>query len=635
MKIRGIKINGFGKLIDKDYEFTDSVNLIQGKNESGKSTVMGFLNSILFGIQKTRRKDIISEDVRFQPWNTSEFSGFIQYELDNKEIYTVFRDFNNKKITVLDAKNQDITKKYATDKEVGSNFMEEQTGVDRASFTFSSYTMQNSVVLNSSDKTQMVQKLSNLITTGEDNVSYKNLEKKLQDKRREEVGTNKTLNMPINQIEKKISGVKQEINNIKEKNDDQNSISEEEKATRKKFKELDLKRKLIANLKENKIMSESNVKVINSLKESMQIKQDNIRYKLENKHDVIEKDSFIRKNLKMYVGIMGIALVLEILVFLLLKFFFKTESVDKIIYSLLPVPIIALLAIVVTSFQQKRNIDTEHDQKSEENREVEREINAIRKEVMMQEKEIVKLEKMKENEDSKFKRDVVAEFCGSLEDNCLQGILDYDIERLNIEEKIVETEYTQTMFKLSSVDAKKVIANTKMEQLVVLEEKLKLLEEEKRNLEDLNEVYEIALSGLKDAYEEMKESISPSFVNNLSKITKSITDGQYKSIILSEEQKILVQLSTGEYVDLEKLSTGTIEQINFALRLSILKEITDEKIPILLDETFVFYDDDRLRNVLDYLVNVEKRQVLLFTCSNREKEVLNQYNIEYNYIEMR
>ena len=174
-----------------------------------------------------------------------------------------------------------------------------------------------------------------------------------------------------------------------------------------------------------------------------------------------------------------------------------------------------------------------------------------------------------------------------------------------------------------------------MEKLVVLEEKLKLLEEEKKNLDDLNKVYDIILMGLDDAYEEMKESISPSFVNNLSKITKNITDGEYKSIVLSEDQQIKVQLNTGEYIELEKLSTGTIEQINFALRLSILKEITDEKMPILLDETFVFYDDDRLRNVLNYLVNVEERQVLLFTCSDREKQVLEQFNIEYNYIEMR
>lgn len=635
MKIKGIKINGFGNLINKEYEFKDGINLIKGKNESGKSTIMGFLNSIFFGIQKTRKKDVISDDVRYMPWNTSEFSGFLQYELDNNEIYTVFRDFNTKKVSILDSKNQDITKKYSIDKEVGSNFLEEQTGIDKTSFAFSSYTMQNSVVLSSVDKTQMVQKLSNLITTGEDNISYKKLEKRIQDKRREEVGTTKTLNMPININEKKIESIKQEIRNIKEKNSDKNDITKEEKEIRINFKKLELKKKLIVKLKENKIMQESNNNMLNSLKENLRAKQDNIRNMIDNKHDIIKKDSFIQKNYKLYLFTVLMASILEVIVALLLKYIFKTEEINKIIYSLLPVPIISLIIMLFITFKDKISINSEYDKKAEENREIEREVNIIRKEVLLQEKEIEKLEKMQRKEENKFKQDIIAEFCGDIEDDCLNNIIYYDLEKLNKEEKEVDSEYTKVMYKLSTVDAKKVIASKDIEKLVTLEEKLNKLEEERKDLNDLNNVYEIILLGIEDAYNEMKASISPSFVNNLSKITKNITDGKYKSVVLSEEQKIMVQLETGEYVELEKLSTGTIEQVNFALRMSILNELTNEKIPILLDETFVFYDEDRLRNVLEYITNIEGKQVLLFTCSNREKNILDQHNIEYNYIEMR
>lgn len=635
MKIKGIKINGFGNLIDKEYEFNDGINLIKGKNESGKSTIMGFLNSIFFGIQKTRKKDVISDDVRYMPWNTSEFSGFIQYELDNNEVYTVFRDFNTKKIAVLDKNNQDITKKYSIDREIGSNFLEEQTGIDKTSFSLSSYTMQNSVVLNSTDKSQMVQKLSNLISTGEDNISYKKLEKKIQDKRREEVGTSKTLNMPININEKKIESVKQEIRVIKDKNNDKNDITKEEKEIREKFKILELKRKLIAKLKEFKIREKTNNEMLDSLKEKLRLKKDDIRNRLNEKHDIIEKDSYLQKNYKLYLFTVLTACILEIIVAILLKYVFKTEELNKIIYSLLPVPIISLIFMLISTFKDKVNIDTEYDKKAEENREIEREINLIRKEVLIQEKEIEKLEKMRQKEETKFREDIIAEFCGDIEDDCLNDILYFNLEKLDKEGKQVETDYTRVMYQLSTVDAKKVIASKDIEKLVSLEEKLKLLENEKSEFNDLNQVYEIILTGLEDAYQEMKASISPNFVNNLSKITKNITDGKYKSVILSEEQNIMVQLDTGEYVELEKLSTGTIEQVNFALRMSISQELTDEKIPILLDETFVFYDEDRLRNVLEYITNIENKQVLLFTCSNREKNILDQHNIEYNYIEMR
>lgn len=635
MKIKGIKINGFGNLIDKEYEFSSGINLIKGKNESGKSTLMGFLNSIFFGIQKTRKKDIISDDIRFLPWNTSEFSGFIQYELDNAEVYTVFRDFNTKKVSILDFNNQDITKKYSIDKEIGSNFLEEQTGIDKTSFALSSYTMQNSVVLNSTDKIQMVQKLSNLISTGEDNISYKKLEKRIQDRRREEVGTAKTLNMPINQVEKKIVSVKQEINNIKDKNKDKNDITMEEKEIRTQYKGLELKRKLIAKLKENRIKQELNNTMINSLKEQLRLKQDNIRNMLVGKHDIIKKTSFIQKNYKFYILTIIFTLILEVIVGLLLKFVFKTDDTNRIIYSFLPVPVIALFVMIFVTFKDKISINNEYEEKAEENREIEREVNLIRKEVMYQEKEIEKLEKMRIKDENKFKQDIIAEFCGDIEDDCLNNILHFDLQKLSKEEKEIDSEYTRVMYKLSTVDAKKVIAGKDIEKLVGLEEKLSLLEEEKRNLEDLNKVYEIVLSGLNEAYEEIKASISPSFVNNLSKITKNITDGKYKSVILSEEQKIMVQLETGEYVELEKLSLGTIEQVNFALRMSILQELTNEKIPILLDETFVFYDEDRLKNVLEYITKFEGKQIILFTCSNREKNILDQHNIEYNYIEMR
>ena len=34
-----------------------------------------------------------------------------------------------------------------------------------------------------------------------------------------------------------------------------------------------------------------------------------------------------------------------------------------------------------------------------------------------------------------------------------------------------------------------------------------------------------------------------------------------------------------------------------------MQEITEEKMPIILDETFAYYDNDRLENILKYLNN--------------------------------
>ena len=91
----------------------------------------------------------------------------------------------------------------------------------------------------------------------------------------------------------------------------------------------------------------------------------------------------------------------------------------------------------------------------------------------------------------------------------------------------------------------------------------------------------------------------------------------------------------GKYVPVYLLSIGTIDQIYFALRLSTLKQLTTEKMPIILDETFAYYDNERLKNILKYLhEQYQNNQIIILTCSNREKEVLEELKIEYNKVEL-
>ena len=72
-----------------------------------------------------------------------------------------------------------------------------------------------------------------------------------------------------------------------------------------------------------------------------------------------------------------------------------------------------------------------------------------------------------------------------------------------------------------------------------------------------------------------------------------------------------------------------------SLRLSMVDELSEEKVPILLDEAFAFYDNSRLENILKYLnENYKNRQIIIFTCTDREKNILNKNNILFNYIEL-
>ena len=133
----------------------------------------------------------------------------------------------------------------------------------------------------------------------------------------------------------------------------------------------------------------------------------------------------------------------------------------------------------------------------------------------------------------------------------------------------------------------------------------------------------------------MKEQITPKFTKELSKAMEKISNGKYKNVRINTNGEIIVEQENGEYINAENLSIGTIDQLYLSLRLATIKEISKENMPIILDEAFAYYDDNRLENILKYLSSeYNNKQVVIFTCTNREKEILEKMQIKYNLIEL-
>jgi len=84
LKIKKLKINGFGNLEGKKIEFNRNINIIYGKNEAGKSTLLKFIIDMFYGISKNKRGKDITDFEKYTPWKASEFSGKLNYELDNR-----------------------------------------------------------------------------------------------------------------------------------------------------------------------------------------------------------------------------------------------------------------------------------------------------------------------------------------------------------------------------------------------------------------------------------------------------------------------------------------------------------------------------------------------------------------------
>ena len=175
LNINKIKINNYGNIKNKDFEFSKKINIIYGKNESGKSTILQFIINMLYGISKNKKGKEISDFEKYKPWNGEEFSGKLIYELDNNEKVEIYRDFNRKNPEVYNERGEEISQKYNINKSLGNEFFYEQTKVDENIFTSSFAVQQQNVKLEVDMQNYLLQKISNLLGTGEENTSYKKI----------------------------------------------------------------------------------------------------------------------------------------------------------------------------------------------------------------------------------------------------------------------------------------------------------------------------------------------------------------------------------------------------------------------------------------------------------------------------
>lgn len=119
----------------------------------------------------------------------------------------------------------------------------------------------------------------------------------------------------------------------------------------------------------------------------------------------------------------------------------------------------------------------------------------------------------------------------------------------------------------------------------------------------------------------------------VSRYVSAITEGKYDLAEVDETGKLRVQ-TEGREVLPEALSRGTLEQFYFAFRMAVGSIVTQEEpLPLLLDETFAMYDDDRLRQTLRLLA-ANGTQTILFTCQRREQKLLEELGIAYHMIEL-
>ena len=644
MKIKSLKINAFGNLKEKQIELDEHINIVQGENESGKSTLLKFITNIFYGTSKNKKGKEFSDYEKYKPWVGEEFSGKLTYCLDNNEQYEIYREFNKKNPTIYNKQLEDISKQYTIDKTNGNQFFVEQTGIDENVFLSTLVSMQQEVEIDKNTQNSLVQKVANLAGTGDDNISYKKAIDKLNKKQVEEIGTTRSQGRPINVVKEEKFKIQDEIGELETFK--QRKIEIEEEKTKKQLEINQIQKtieiiKKIKEQKEKENLEKEKIKITENLINTQ--KQRKEQLEKEKNTLIIQKEEMSEKqgkhNDKKSVKKSNIALIFMIIgIIIQLINIIKIKSNIVMIAFILEIVLTFVMFIIEKKKEQKQEKNKKEEQKkSQKTEEIEKQIERIETEekilknnIEEQESEIEK-SKQKLNLEINLKKENIKENLENKEkvdELFLSSNIQYELEKIE-EEKNNKNLYYQSLI----LEEKNIIP--KLEKISLLEEQFEELKQREETLEKNNEAIELTKQILEVAYQKMKQNVTPKLTEQLSENIQKISNNKYTKIMLHEEEKMLIEKENGEYISLEKLSVGTIDQLYLSLRLAIIKELSDETMPIILDESFAYYDEERLKNILTYLsTEFRNNQIIIFTCTNREKEILKNLNIKYNYIHL-
>ena len=648
VKINKLKINAYGKLKDREIEFQDHINVIHGNNETGKSTILTFIVNMLYGISKNKNGKEYSDFERYKPWDVEEFSGKIEYILDNGETFEVFRDFKKKNPQIFNEKKEDISKEFNIDKSKGNEFFYEQTKIDEKLFLTTIVVNQEHVKLEKSEQNILIQKIANLVGTGEDNVSFKRAIDRINRRQLEEIGTQKSREKPLNKLLRENETLQEEKIKLEKYRNQKYEIEQNRKEQAEEISNLKIELEYLnqiekiyqeKNIENEKIKIKENIKNENekkinfNKKEILNIENKNKKI-LEKNNEKINQLINNKNNLKNKCIIIFIIFIL----INILQFIFIKNSILNYIF-LLTLPMDLIFSILFLKNKKNKIKILQIENKNEEEK-----INNEKNNYLNENKMIEKNNQELNDEINTLKNNLnikIEEKIQNIQNHYLNKIKNKEIININhlnhIHEEIEnkQKQFNLLNIKLHELDLDKENIEPKVDNLMKIEEEIVNNNEKIVNLKKLEKSMNLAKELLEKAYEKMKNTVTPKFTENLSKNINKITNGKYTNVMVQADNGLVVELENGNYVEADRLSVGTIDQLYLSLRLSMTEDLSKEKMPIILDEAFAYYDTQRLKNILTYLANTyPDRQIILFTCTEREKNIFNEFNIPYHFIDL-
>ena len=154
-----------------------------------------------------------------------------------------------------------------------------------------------------------------------------------------------------------------------------------------------------------------------------------------------------------------------------------------------------------------------------------------------------------------------------------------------------------------------------------IQAQLTRLEDRIATLQRYDRALALAQQALTQASGELQRRFAPRISREAQRLFSRMTGGAYDRLTLSQDFSLLCGTRQEDALrEAQWRSDGTIDQLYLALRLSTAQALTPEA-PLILDDALVRFDDVRMQSAMEVLNELsQSRQVILFTCQQREAE---------------
>lgn len=225
--------------------------------------------------------------------------------------------------------------------------------------------------------------------------------------------------------------------------------------------------------------------------------------------------------------------------------------------------------------------------------------------------------------------------------NKIKNVNTYDIKEIDKKEQQISIfklseEKNKIQMSINNIDKEIYEIESNVRNLAEVEEEIEFYEDKIIAFKEKIQVAEIAADKIIEISDSIKGDFMPLLRKAISENFSYVTSGKYKEVLIDEDMNISLISEENKDIDIDSLSGGTLDQLYLSLRISLSNILSgNHNIPLILDDSFVQYDSNRLKKSIEMLAKEsERRQVIIFTCQERELETAKNLNVKFNLIKL-